>query len=155
MNNVTIISDSPQTTRDIGLRIGQALRGGEIIFLHGELGAGKTCLSQGVINGVCGRDDYPRSPTFSIINPHMGRFPIYHVDLYRLAKREDMIESGVEELVNSGAAMIIEWAERMAYLNIPDRIEMTIDDLGGDRRRISVSGEPPGYIKEIFQCLVA
>lgn len=150
MNNITILSDSPQTTRDIGFKIGLALRGGEIIFLHGELGAGKTCLSQGIINGVCNRKDYPRSPTFSIINPHIGRFPIYHIDLYRLEKRADIFETGVEELINSKETLLIEWAEKIAYLDIPDRIKVTIDDLGEEKREIKVSGAP-AHIEEIFR----
>ena len=86
-----IFTGSRDETIRLGERIGKALKAGDIIALHGELGAGKTTLIQGMAKGL-GVKEWVTSPTFTIINEFKGKINLYHVDLYRIDKMEDALE---------------------------------------------------------------
>lgn len=83
--------------------------------MSGELGAGKTTLIQGIAEGLEIKD-YVTSPSFTLINEYRGKFPVYHVDLYRLENIESVKELGIEEYFEKDGIIIIEWAERMKDL---------------------------------------
>lgn len=123
------ISDSPEVTKSIGVKIGKKLIGGETICLYGDLGAGKTSLAQGILQGAEITEKYPRSPTFSIINQYSGRIQISHIDLYRIDKEEQLLEIGFDELLCSDSAHIIEWAEKAGSLKPHNRIDIFISPL--------------------------
>ena len=79
------ISHSPKETLQLGKSLGSSLTPGDIILLNGDLGAGKTHLTQGICRGVgLDEDSYIRSPTFTLINEYQAKIPIYHIDLYRI-----------------------------------------------------------------------
>jgi tRNA threonylcarbamoyladenosine biosynthesis protein TsaE len=128
-------SHSPEETLSLGKSVGSSLVSGDIILLFGDLGAGKTRLTQGICNGL-GLDNstYIHSPTFTLINEYLGRLPIYHIDLYRLDNHEEVYSLGLEEILFNRGVTIIEWAEKLRLsknsnnliLNIKERIEIYI-----------------------------
>ena len=93
-----LISDSREQTLEIGRRIGNALAPGDIVALIGELGSGKTCLTQGMAKGLGVAENVPVvSPTFTLVNEYPGRVPLVHLDVYRLSGPRDLEDMGYEE----------------------------------------------------------
>ncbi len=118
--NAEFLSSSPEATFEYGRALGGLLQPGDVIALHGDLGAGKTCFVQGVSMGAGVRDrSQITSPTFTLIQEYQGRLPIYHFDAYRLHREEDLYELGFEEYFYGEGITLIEWAERIPSL-LPD-----------------------------------
>jgi tRNA threonylcarbamoyladenosine biosynthesis protein TsaE len=140
------ISHSPKETLQLGKSLGSSLIPGDIILLNGDLGAGKTHLTQGICYGV-GLDEgsYIRSPTFTLINEYQGKLPIYHIDLYRIDSLEEIYSLGLEEILFNQGITIIEWAEKLRspknhknlILNIQDRIEINIEIVSESEREFT------------------
>lgn len=102
----------PAATAALGRALGKNLGAGDVIFLHGELGAGKTTLARGLIEIVAGETDTP-SPTYNIVQIYEGPgFDVWHVDLYRLKAAEEAFELGLDEAFRS-AVCLVEWPERL------------------------------------------
>ncbi len=110
MNHLDLISHSPEDTRRLGASIGELTLPGDIFLLVGDLGTGKTCLTQGIAWGL-GIKEYALSPSFVIVRELHGRLPLYHIDLYRL-KAEDIMELGLDEYFYGNGICVVEWAER-------------------------------------------
>jgi tRNA threonylcarbamoyladenosine biosynthesis protein TsaE len=109
----TFISHSPAETESLGEKFGRAAERGLVIALSGELGAGKTQLVKGIARGL-GITERVHSPTFTLVNEYGGgRLKLFHLDLYRLETREEMLSSGVEEFLQPDGVAVIEWAERL------------------------------------------
>lgn len=108
----TYISHSPDDTIRLGQKIGKVLQEGNLVALNGDLGAGKTCLIQGIASGLNSKD-HVSSPSFSLIKEYSGDKLIYHFDLYRLSKSEELEELGYEEYFYSKGITLIEWAEKI------------------------------------------
>ena len=104
---MNIVTQSPEVTRELGRRIGELARPGDVYLLTGNLGAGKTCLTQGIAWGL-GIDDYAMSPTFIIVRELYGRLPLYHIDLYRLDRIEESIDLGLDEYFLGGGVSVEE-----------------------------------------------
>ena len=108
----TFISHSPAETAALGEAWGRAAAQGLVIGLCGDLGAGKTQLVKGLARGL-GVVECVRSPTFVLVNVYTGgRLPLFHLDLYRLETREQIIAAGLEEYLKPAGVAVIEWAER-------------------------------------------
>src|SRR5581483_10047084 len=108
----TFISHSPEETVALGEAWGRAATSGLVIGLSGDLGAGKTQLAKGIARGL-GVPGRVHSPTFTLVNEYSGgRLPLFHVDLYRLETREQIIAAGLEEYFHPAGVSVIEWAER-------------------------------------------
>jgi tRNA threonylcarbamoyladenosine biosynthesis protein TsaE len=140
---LVLISKSPAETLRIGSFLGSALRGGDCVALTGELGAGKTCLSQGIASGLGVPDCYlVASPTFTLINEYPGKeTALYHLDFYRLAGSEDLEEIGYQEYLTRGGVVVVEWAEKIPEA-IPEKaICITLSYAGEHARKIEISGE--------------
>lgn len=141
-NNKTIIeSNSEQETFELGIKIGQEAKPGDVFTLIGDLGVGKTVFTQGVAKGL-DIDDNICSPTFTIVQVYdEGRMPFYHFDVYRIGDISEMDEIGYEEYVYGDGVSLIEWANLIEEI-LPDtytKIEI-IKDLskGFDYRRIEI-----------------
>ena len=125
-----ISTDSHEKTLTFGEQLGRCLKPGDIILLFGNLGAGKTTLTRGVCRGLgVDKDEYIRSPTFTLVNSYQGRIPVNHIDLYRLGSISEIEALGLEENIFSSSVSIIEWAEKLVQKNEPGGIpELGIDE---------------------------
>jgi tRNA threonylcarbamoyladenosine biosynthesis protein TsaE len=132
------LADAAATHR-AGRALAPLLAAGDAIGLVGDLGAGKTALTQGVVAGI-GGDALATSPTFTLVNQHTGgRLPVYHVDLYRIERERDLDEIGLDEIVRRGdGVVLVEWADRFRVLP-REHVWVTIA-LEGDGRRMTIDG---------------
>jgi tRNA threonylcarbamoyladenosine biosynthesis protein TsaE len=109
----TNISHSPAETEALGESWGRAAQSGLVIALSGDLGAGKTQLVKGLARGL-GIATRVHSPTFTLVNIYTGgTLTLFHLDLYRLETREQILSAGIEEYLNPAGVAVIEWAERL------------------------------------------
>lgn len=136
-----VISGKPEETISIGKIIGGNLNTADIVALIGELGAGKTCLTQGIARGLGVPERYQiTSPTFTLINEYQGRLILYHLDLYRLKVFQDMEDIGYEEYLFGEGVSIIEWAEKIRHILPDETIFISFTYLGETQREIVISG---------------
>ncbi len=118
----------------IGKKLAGNLSGTEVIALFGNLGAGKTSLVRGIALGLNSEDDVT-SPTFSIVNEYMGKYPIYHFDMYRINTYEDLYSTGYFDYLDNGI-LIIEWSENIEAILPEDAIKIFIRYGKGESERI-------------------
>ena len=134
---------SPEETYELGKKIGQQARPGQVYTLTGDLGVGKTVFTQGVAAGL-GITEPVSSPTFTIVQIYEeGRLPFYHFDVYRIGDIEEMEEIGYDDYFFGEGICLIEWAELIEEILPDDRISITIEknlEQGFDYRRITVEG---------------
>lgn len=136
------VSQSERETFDLGVRIGGQLSGGEIILLDGPLGAGKTVLVKGVAHALGLNEEEVTSPSFTLVNPHLGRLLLYHIDLYRLdAGASAAYAVDLDEiLTDENAIVIIEWADRLGHYPLPANLwRISINGDGDETREISIA----------------
>jgi tRNA threonylcarbamoyladenosine biosynthesis protein TsaE len=123
-----------------------------VLALCGELGAGKTCLTQGIARGLGVPEAYRvTSPTFTIINEYPGRFRLYHLDLYRLTGVQDLDGIGFEDCLSDKAVVVMEWAEKIREVLPENTIFIFLTYIDESRREIVVSrkrGEVDRLLKE-------
>ena len=141
------ISISSEATFGFGETLSRDLRPGDIILLHGGLGAGKTLLAKGIMSGLDFDVDEVTSPSFALVNLYRAsKFDVYHIDLWRIEKSENAaFEIGLDEiLAETNAIVIIEWAERLGdHIFTSRTIDVLIDGEGDDPRTITVEITEP------------
>ncbi len=115
MLNESFRSDGPEATRTWAAAFARTLAPGVVLALHGDLGAGKTCLVSGLASGL-GVTDHVHSPTFALVHEYAGRIPLYHLDLYRINHVDEAIEMGIDHYLTGDGICAIEWPERIAGL---------------------------------------
>ena len=143
-----ILSHSPEETQAIGRILGSSAEAGDIFLLVGGLGAGKTCLTQGIVWGL-GVDEYARSPTFVLVSQYQGRLTLYHMDLYRLDTIEEIIDLGLDEYLFGDGVCVVEWAEKAAGIFPEQHILVQIDSVDETSRRLTLTGSGMQYAKLI------
>jgi tRNA threonylcarbamoyladenosine biosynthesis protein TsaE len=129
------ITEGPEQTQSLGQNLAGFLHSGAVVALTGELGTGKTCLIQGICQGL-GVTDPVASPAFVIINEYQGRLPVYHFDLYRIKSIEELYQLGCEEYFYGSGVCLIEWAERAEGLLPGDSIRISLHWKAESRREI-------------------
>ena len=135
----TFESHSAAETIAFGQRLAGDSRPGDVVALHGELGAGKTCLVKGIARGLGVTQDVT-SPTFTIVHEYRGgRLPLVHVDLYRLDTPQQVVAIGIEDYFDGEAVTVIEWAEKISQLLPPRTIHVRLELRGENDRTIVVS----------------
>ena len=144
-NTLDFISNSLEQTVRLGVRLGELLAAGDVICLSGELGAGKTALARGIGRGW-GAGRRVTSPSFTLINeyPRLGDgLILYHVDCYRLETAADVATVGLEEILDDGGAVMIEWPERIEQMLPEEQLWIGLRHVSETRRglRITASGE--------------
>jgi tRNA threonylcarbamoyladenosine biosynthesis protein TsaE len=132
-----ILTNSPEETRASARRLAGELSPGAVLALHGDLGSGKTCFVQGLAEAL-GVQTIVNSPTFTIINEYRGRYPLYHVDLYRLNSASEAEEIGLEEFIKGDGVAAIEWPEKICQLLPEGAIHVFFEFLDMNRRRIVI-----------------
>lgn len=108
----SVVTKSESETMALGKRLSQLLEPGDVVGFFGDLGSGKTRMIRGICQGLnCA--DQVSSPTFTIINEYLGKFPVYHFDFYRLNSEREIFDLGYEEYFYGDGICLIEWAERV------------------------------------------
>ncbi len=130
-----------QDTKKVGKIISENLLSGTVLCLDGDLGAGKTTLTQFIANEF-GIKEYITSPTFNIIKEYQGKFPFYHMDVYRIESEDDMYDLGYDDYIYSDGICIIEWSDKIKNMLPEERINIYIQRGEDENTRIfSVTGK--------------
>lgn len=139
--SISIISRNPETTFELGKAIGARIRFGTIIALTGDLGCGKTAFVQGLAKGLGVPADYPiTSPTYTLINEYPGRYPLFHIDLYRLENSVDFEDIGLYDMLDGQGVAAVEWAERLSPELLTEALHIHIEFTDDESRRIYITG---------------
>ena len=150
MSNLELVSHSPEQTQELGRRIGQLARPGDVFLLVGNLGAGKTCLTQGIAWGLDIKE-YTMSPSFVIMRELYGRLPLYHIDLYRLDRIEESLDLGLDEYLYGEGVCVVEWAEKALSILPAKRLLIEIGYLSDTGRRFQMKPGGQRYQKIVAQ----
>ena len=129
MARIEFSSTSVEQTRELGVRLGEALEPGDVLVLTGDLGAGKTQLTKGIAKAM-GISDEITSPTFALEAIHEGAaMPLYHFDLYRLHSPEELGDAGVWDVLGADGVCVIEWGEQFAEELGEERLDVFVTRL--------------------------
>ncbi len=131
------ISTSVSATLKIGRAIAANLAAGDILLVSGQLGSGKTVLVKGMAEGLGVPRDKIVSPTFTLIREYPGELPLYHFDLYRLSREQDILALGPEEYFYGSGVCAIEWPERLGSLLPPEHLAIRLSVLDTRARGIT------------------
>ena len=134
---MTVTHDEAETMA-VAERLGAGFQGGEVVLLEGELGAGKTAFVRGLARAVGADPEEVTSPTFVLLTAYPGRLTLHHADLYRLGRRGDDRELGLEELPGSTGVLAVEWAEKLSFAPWSKAWRVRILHAGGDERRVEI-----------------
>jgi tRNA threonylcarbamoyladenosine biosynthesis protein TsaE len=125
---------------EFGVSLGKLIPSSFVIALNGELGSGKTTLVRSLCQGLgCSSLEFVTSPTFVLMQEYQGRYTVNHLDVYRLESELQFLEFGGDELFQSGNVVLIEWADKIKNCLPPVRMEVFLEVVSQDERRICVS----------------
>lgn len=142
MKEYSIVTKSRDETHELGEKLGRAAQPGMVFLMNGDLGAGKTTLTQGIGRGL-GVKKQITSPTFTIMKIYHGRLTLYHIDAYRMEGIDQ--DLGFDEYLNDDGLTVIEWSQFMPAL-IPDEyLSVTITLLDEDQRRFDMNAAGERY----------
>ncbi len=127
-------------THALGQRIGKSFSNAMVIALTGDLGCGKTALVQGIAKGLDISDDYYiTSPTYTFINEYPGRYPLFHVDLYRVEHSDDLENIGFDEILMDDAIVAVEWADKLPKDFLKEHLHVCFETLDYTCRKITIT----------------
>ena len=141
-----IIVNSLQDTEIVGKIISRHMEKGTVLCLDGDLGVGKTAITQFIAREF-GVKEYITSPTFNIIKEYEGRLPFYHMDVYRIESEDDMYDLGYDEYIYSEGVTVIEWSEKIEGILPENRININITRIDDNRRTMIIEGKGTVYEK--------
>lgn len=139
-----LISHSPEQTQSLGRSLGQLAQAGDVYLLTGNLGSGKTCLTQGIAWGL-GVKEYAFSPSFVIVREYHGRLPLYHIDLYRLDRIEEIIDLVLEEYFYGDGICVVEWAEKGIDVLPRENLLIKLNYISATDRSLDVAADGERY----------
>ena len=135
------LTSSADETIAVGRTIAAGLTPPQLVLLEGDLGAGKTTLAKGIVEGLgAGDEDEVSSPTFALVQEYGSGPAVYHIDLYRLDDDADLESLGLDDIWDRDAVVLMEWGARYRNRLPADCIEIQLNHLDGDQRRIEVLG---------------
>lgn len=143
-----MITQTPEETQALGRRLSALLAAGDTVCLWGELGAGKTCLVQGICQGLRVAQDVV-SPSFTLVNEYEGTVPVAHLDFYRLKGEADLEQLGYDDLFDGRRIVLIEWPERAAAALPKERLDVRMRWLDEATREIKFTSDLKKYAKLI------
>ena len=130
-----------EDTISLGTHLGGTALPGDIFTLAGDLGAGKTTLTQAIGQGLeVPKECYITSPTFSLLHEYPGRIPLYHMDLYRLGSEDEFIDLGFEEYMYGDGLTVIEWPDRLGSLMPLSRLHLELTTVNETSRSVLITG---------------
>ena len=137
---IELRAETPEDTRAVGEAVASLLRPGDAVALTGELGAGKTTFVRGAARGL-GFEGNVASPTFTLVREYRGRLPIYHVDVYRLERVQDVLDLGLDEMIADGGVLLVEWGDAVEGLLPDDHLIVKLTVPGeGEARSLVLTG---------------
>ena len=137
MMQMRITTCGPEETQALGQRLGEVMEGGELVLMEGDLGAGKTCMTQGIAWGL-GVNEYARSPTFVLVSEYEGRHRLFHADLYRVDDPLEAEDLGLDESYGNGGVCVVEWAEKADSIFPDDHLRVVFSVAGPDKRIVEL-----------------
>lgn len=145
-----LVSGSPEETQEFGKRLGELAQAGDVYLMTGDLGSGKTCLTQGIARGL-GVKENALSPTFVIMREMRGRLTLYHVDLYRLDRLEETEDLGLDDYFYSDGVSVVEWAEKAIGLMPLERLLIEIEYISDTQRMVRLRPKGMRYEQIVQQ----
>lgn len=134
-----IVTRGAEETIQVGREIGAAVVAPALILLSGDLGAGKTTLTKGIVSGLAAaREEDVTSPTFTLVHKYEGAARVYHVDLYRIVSFQDFETLGLEDVFSERAVVIIEWSEKIELGSAWPTTHIHLEHVDEETRRISI-----------------
>jgi tRNA threonylcarbamoyladenosine biosynthesis protein TsaE len=134
-----IVMHSSEETIQLGRDLGSHLRPPALVLLSGELGAGKTTLTKGIVSGTgVAREDEVTSPTFTLVHKYGNGSRVYHVDLYRIGDSHDLETLGLEDVLSEPGVVLVEWPERLSLRTDWPVIRIDLEHVAEDTRRIKI-----------------
>jgi len=134
---MTVTTHNEAETAALGVRLAGLLRPGDVIAMYGDLGSGKTALTRGIAAGM-GLSSRVSSPTFTIVNEYLGKIPLFHFDMYRLADSDELFEIGWEDYLARGGVCAVEWSENVPGAFPADTIRVLFRKTDETTREIEI-----------------
>ncbi len=134
------ITYSPEETIKFAEKVGNLLKGGEIIAYKGSMGAGKTTFTRGLCIGL-GLPDEVTSPTFALVNEYRGKITLYHFDMYRIQSSDDLETTGFYDYISDDSVLAVEWSENISEALPQNTICITFDRIDENTREITIEGD--------------
>ena len=153
MSHFEFTSHTAKQTQKFGVHMGELALPGDIFLLVGDLGTGKTCLTQGIAWGL-GIKEYAASPSFMLVRELNGRLPLYHIDLFRLDNIEEIIELGLDEYLYGNGVCVVEWAEKGLATLPKEHLLIEISYLSDTERRFRLKPSGQRYKVVISQLML-
>ncbi len=143
MEFLRLDSHSPEQTQLLGSYLGELAQKGHVFLLVGELGTGKTCLVQGIAHGLAIKE-YAFSPSFVLLREYHGRLPLYHIDLYRLDRIEEIADLGLEEYFCGDGVCVVEWADKGLQIVPRESLLISLHYIPASETERSICLKPQG-----------
>lgn len=143
---ITLTTKTAEETIELGKKIGNLLRKGDVIAMQGTLAAGKTTITKGIAQAL-GIKETITSPTFCLISEYEGKMPLYHMDVYRLEGGEDFVNLGTDDMIYGEGVSIIEWSEKIMDELPKKTIILKLEPQEDGSRIITIDNWPHGEIK--------
>ena len=150
MNTLKFITHSAEQTQKVGISIGKLAEPGDLFLLIGDLGTGKTCLTQGIAYGL-DIQEYTLSPSFVIMRELHGRLPLYHMDFYRLENIAEISDLGLDDYLFGKGVCVIEWANRGLTVLPEGHLLVGIDYLAENERSFVIEPRGERYVRMVQQ----
>jgi len=146
VKSVEMLSNSAGQTRNIGMKLGKSAAAGDVVLLVGPLGAGKTCLTQGIARGL-GIHEYTASPSFVLVREYQGKLPLYHIDLYRLDKIEEVTQLGLDDYLYGKGVCVVEWADKGLSVLPEEHLLIQMQIVSPLKRKLSFTPRGTRYLE--------
>ncbi|NOQ47528.1 MAG: tRNA (adenosine(37)-N6)-threonylcarbamoyltransferase complex ATPase subunit type 1 TsaE [Desulfobulbaceae bacterium] len=141
-------------TETLGIFLGKTAEEGDVILLKGDLGAGKTTLTQAIARGLDVPEEwYVTSPSFALMHEYSGRISLYHIDCYRLAGEDDVEGAGLTDYLHTKGICVIEWPDRLGSFVPKERLEITMAIDESERRKVSFSAHGASWVERLKQLM--
>lgn len=141
MTALQLNSHSPEQTQRLGVQLGELAQAGDVFLFSGNLGSGKTCLTQGIAWGI-GVKEYAFSPSFIIVREYYGRLTLYHIDFYRLNSIGEIVDLGLDEYFSGSGVCVVEWADKGITVLPQENLLIRFSYISDTERSLSL--EPRG-----------
>ena len=146
VKSLEMLSNSAAQTRNMWMKLGKSAAAGDVILLVGPLGAGKTCLTQGIARGL-GIHEYTASPSFVLVREYQGKLPLYHIDLYRLNRIEEVTQLGLDDYLYGNGVCVVEWANKGLSVLPEEHLLIEMQIVSPLKRKLSFVPRGTRYLK--------